>query len=423
MRLRLRHVFALAFLLTASCGKTLAPAIPRTTADGSRADAAAETRASAASLTAQLKVVGAIVTLDRHLEPRVRKNEAFYVAELALGETRTDTVPAYGTLKKIEWRHSARGQMDADDELQQVAGSAAAPTGKAEPPIGEVLAPGNHQFVFPAPPHAGRGEATFRLMAGFLPGAWWAGPDPDLWPVSSDGDGRAVDVVDWNTFTTVSAWPPDGRPYFGPDSLERIPSARRPPGDDFEARTFYEIYGDRIYARREGDTVHLNSWVVLVHGGYDKDSPYVPRVDASDPALPPDFAARLDRYPVLRSLGLVGSPIGFRTQLSIKLPDGTVFRLAATGLYPVFDPASVFRLPQLAGYVRAARSGTAYVVVRAQDSDGLQDPAILDPIGLVGLVDAGGGSPADRLARRRVLTFQVAAAPGISARAAGPVGH
>jgi hypothetical protein len=407
---------ALLFLVAAGCGKTLAPDVgPKVLSDGAGVGAAG-------SFTGRLKAVGAIVSLDRNFNPHVSRNEAFYVEELAPGESRTDTVPAYATVKKFEWRPAAPGQADDVSERRLGVGAPTEPATAtvADPPIGEVLVPGIHEFLVEAPDHAGGGQRAFRLMAGFLPDAWWAGPDPDQWPASSDGDGRAVDVLDWATFTTVPAWPPDGRRYFGPDSFAYIPSVRRPPRDDFEARTFYEIYGDRIYARREGDVVHLNSWIVMVHGGWDKDSPYTPKVDAADPGLPADFASQPDRYPVLQSLGLVGSPIGFRHRLTVKLPDGTIYRPASTNLYPIFDPTSVFRRPQVAGYVKALLPGTTYVVERAQDADGLLSPDIPDPIGLVALVDAGGGSPADRIARRRVLTFRVASPTSAVARIARP---
>lgn len=405
----------------AGCGRVIAP---DSTAPGSAASSTADgfgidpASASQPAFEARMKLVGAIVTLDRNFAPRVRKNEAFYVRQLAPGESRVDTVPAYARLEKVDWLPTTANS--GDDPGERTRGETGTnPTTLA--PGGQIFAPGNHEFILQAPAHAGGGEAHTRFMAGFLPGAWFAGPEPDRWPPSSDGDGRAVDVIDWTSFTTSPAWPPDGRPYFGPDSLRYIPSVRRPPGGDFERRTFYEIYGNRIYARREGDTVHLNAWIVLIHGGYDKDSPYAPRVDPLDPALPAGFAGNPDLYPVLNDLGLVGSPIGFRSQLTMKLANGMVFRAPSSGLYPVFDPTSVFRMPVVAGYVRAMFSGTAYLVARAQDSDGLQDPPISDPIGLVAVVDAGGGTPAERLARRRIITFQVGAGTDAElARAASP---
>lgn len=413
MRMKLRWVALAALVVAGGCSKPLALE-PSATGVGSPALDVARTSAETGSsrlFMVQLKIVGSIVTLEPDFQPRLHRNEAFFVAQL--GAAPLDTVPAYGVLEKIQWRPVMGATATYMHEPDGPAASANGPIAVPLPREGgEVFAPGMHQLTLQAPDHAGGGEATARFMAGFIPATWWAGPDPDRWPASSDGDGRAVDVIDWNTFTTVPAWPPDGRPYFDPDSLRHIPSARRPPGDDFERRTFYEIYGDRIYARREGDTVHQNSWVVLINGGYDKDSPYVPPVNPADPALPPDFAGNPGLYPVLQPQGLVGSPIGFRTQLTMKLADGTVFRLATSGLYPVFDPNSVFRLPVIAGFVRALLPGKAYVVARAQDSDGLLDAPVTDPIGIVELVDAGGGTPADRLARRKVITYRVAPATG-----------
>ncbi len=171
--------------------------------------------------------------------------------------------------------------------------------------------------------------------------------------------------------------------------------------------TVTEIDGNRIYARSEGDTVHLNSWIVACNGGYDKDSRYLPRVDASDPALPPGFAGRPDLYAVLLPQGLVGSPIGFRSQLSARLTSGEVIRWSSTGTYPDFEPMSVFRLPQVAAYWRALYPGKLYLVARAQDADGLSDFSFGDAVAIADLVDAGGGTPSDRLLRRRILTFYV----------------
>jgi hypothetical protein len=215
-----------------------------------------------------------------------------------------------------------------------------------------------------------------------------------------------VSVLDWHTFTTSPAWPPDGRNFFGPDSFRFIPSVRRAVGEDVRRRTFYEIFGDRIYARSEGDAVHLGSWIVAVTGGSDADSPYTPRVVAGDPAVPPDFASN-PAYAVLQPHGLVGSPIGFRSQLVMRLGNGTVLTQSETTTYPVYDPFSVFRNPMLSSYPRAAFPGTAYLVTRAEDSHGILSPPIPDPIGTVAHVDAGGGTPEERAARQRILVFTV----------------
>jgi hypothetical protein len=246
-------------------------------------------------------------------------------------------------------------------------------------------------------------------ISGVRPTTWWAGPDPTLWPISTDGSGgRSVDVTSWATFTTAPAWPPDGRAYFGPDSFRYIPVARRPVGEDPERRTFYEIYGDRIYARSEGDDVHLNSWVVFSLGGSDRDSPYTPRVDWSDPGLPDGFETDSITYAVLHHQSYTNSPIGFRFKLAVRLANGTITQTPVSGMFPVFDPNSVFRNPVVMGYQRMNFAGKAYLAAGAEDVDGLRDDtAFGDPVGTADRVDAGIGTPAERLARRRIIVFDV----------------
>jgi hypothetical protein len=353
-----------------------------------------------------------VVTLDRAFQPRVERDADFFiVAPMAEGSP-PDTVPAYSVLKQIWWSRvrptPAReatdlGTSEMIDDSPVILG--ALPGDSAR-----VFAPGMHELTLEAPRRAGGGTVTVRFFAGFVPGAWWAGPDPGLWPHSSDGDGRAVEVTDWSHFTTVPAWPPDDRRYFGPDSFAYLPSQRRPVHDDFTRRTFFEIFGNRIYARSEGDTVHADAWVVLFNGGYDRDSRYLPKVDPTDPGLPPGFAGSPGLYPVLIPQGLVGSPIAFRSVILTKRADGTIIRPSMTAPYPSFDPLSVFRSPFLAGYWPARFAGKSYALVQAVDSDGLSEGFIIDPVGLADRVDAGGGTPRERLQRREIVTFYVRAA-------------
>ncbi len=370
------------------------------------------------------RAVGTIVTLGRDSRPVAHPRRVFRLTqEFVPGVAPRDTVPAfslaYWSWRSLRARHGvADSTFEADlDPTRAVDVSTLAESGgdRPAPPDTQTLVPGFNLIHVTVPEQAGGGTKTLICLANFAPDTWWAGPIPGLWPLSSDGErARAVDVKDWGRFTTATAWPPDGRAYFGPDSFRYLPSMRQPLRGDDRRGTFYEIYGDRIFARSEGDTVHQNSWVVLVNGGYDKDSKYVPRVDPTDPALPAGFAADPERYAALQTLGLMGSPVGFRSLVAERLtPGGLKMIPAQTGLYPVFEPTSVFRAPRLAGYWRMYAAGKAYALARAQDADGGLDVRIRDAITLADLVDAGGGTEAERLARRKVITFYVDKAPAL----------
>jgi len=404
----LRISALLALLAAAGCAKPLAPDLAQS---GAGSDAVGAARG--VPFDTRLTIFGSIVTLDAAFEPRVDRHVTFYIAPWIEGVTPLDTVPAHATLGPIQWNPRDDGAPSgARPSLQAMPAMRDRREGTAARE-GDLLAPGVHEIVVQAPERAGGGEVTFRFMVGFAPDTWWAGPDPARWPTSSDGDGRAVDVTDWRNFATVPAWPPDGRGYFGPDSFRHLPSARRPVADDFERRTFYEIYGNRIYARSGGDTVHLNSWIVFSNGGYDKDSKYVPRVDPSDPRLPAGFADNPD-YPVLNDQGLAGSPIGFRLWVSFRLADGRLGIFPRSGLYPQYDLTLPFS-PTVAGYFPAQFLAKYYVLVQAEDSDGLQDRTVFSAATAAQLaddVDGGGGTPEQRLYRRKVMVFYVRPAPG-----------
>ncbi len=397
-------MLALAALVAAAgCRRPFAPEGERA-ARGANGEAARS--AAARGWMAWLRFSGATVSLDRNLEPR--PDRPGWTDVLAPGPEGAppDTVPAFARLEWVRWRPAAAGRSEPPAAGRAGRGEGDDPHAR-EP--GPAFAPGHHEMVLTAPAHAGGGTVTARFFSGFVPGVWWAGPDPDRWPAASDGDGRAVDVTDWASLATVPAWPPDGRATFGADSFRVIPSRRAPVGGNFDRRTFYEIHGNRIYAREENDTVHRGAWIVVSLGGYDRDSPYSPLVDPLDPALPAGYAADPGRYPVLNPAGLEGSPIGFRVRVSIKLPDGRIVRLPAGPTFPNFDPTSVFRQPQVLGYWPAQLEGRAYVEVRAVDAHGLLSPALPDPVALADRVDAGGGTPRERLERRRILTFRIAA--------------
>jgi hypothetical protein len=283
------------------------------------------------------------------------------------------------------------------------------------------VSPGVKVFTLQALDQAGGGTTVTRLFRmNFAPDTWWAGPDPDDFTGPSDGEYDSHSV-------TVASWPgPDnpvfdtnpslsGLSTFGPDSFTFRPSKRFPPKRDFERRgTFYEIYKNRLYARTEGDTVHQNSFVVLWNGGYDRDSRYIPRISRYPSGSPTDPWLSGQTGDVLTADDRVGSPIGFRSQISTRLtPLGLVNAPAQTTIYPVFEPASVFRSVSMGGYWRMNRAGKAFAVARAEDADGALDNSVGDQVKLADDVDKGLGTPEQVALRNKVLVFYVDKAPAL----------
>jgi hypothetical protein len=188
------------------------------------------------------------------------------------------------------------------------------------------------------------------------------------------------------------------------DSLTSFPATRP------ERKTFFEVYNDRLWLRAENDTVHLNSWVILPTGGFDRDSPYSVKVNT---LLLDSLIARVP-HPVLEpDADPNGSPIGFRIKIQVKDAAGQVGEPSETTTYPVFDPASVFHQPVINGYWGLTAAGKAYAVVRAEDGDGTVDRRVDhqlgQAIGIADRVDACGtcGSDEDRALRSKILTFYV----------------
>lgn len=230
------------------------------------------------------------------------------------------------------------------------------------------------------------------------PDTWFSGPDPALYPLH--GNERYVDVANWNALPPL----PDG--FLNCDSLTVLPSLRP------HRKTFYEIYGNRIYVRAENDTVSQNSWVVFTGGGSDTDSPYSVVVAPGDPALLDTIACAPNGPPwVVRPDGPNGSPIGFRSRVMSRLdPNNQLSVPSQSGLFPYYDPLSPFRLPMISTYWNMPLSGRAYAVLRAQDGEGQLDPTNpgTTAFGLADSVDLGLDTTATGRARRaKVLTFYV----------------
>ena len=377
------------------------------------------------------RATGEIVSLKPDGEPHSEGLRFFDITDTLMAGTiavAKDTVPAYSQLD-FKWHgeitqsgtfvNGYRFKLDslnfreADSSTQVVSYG----TGLAgSPPV----FPGMKVFMLQALDQAGgAGQATRRFFMNFVPDTWWAGPAPEDFPVSTDGEygSRSVDVT---------SWPGEGNPVFvtnpplpagstfGPDSFDYRPSRRRPPKRDFaRAGTFYEIYKNRLYARTDGDTVHQNSIIVLWNGGYDKDSRYIPRVDITDQHLrAPDGS--LVTGAVLDTAGRVGSPIGFRSQVSARLtPAGFRSVTAQTSIYPVYEPASVFRSPNMGGYWRMRGAGKAFALARAEDADGGLDNSVKDQMILIETLERNEGTLAEKALRNKVLVFYVDKAPAL----------
>ena len=155
--------------------------------------------------------------------------------------------------------------------------------------------PGQKIFTLRAIGQSGwRGESTRWFQMNFAPDTWFAGPDPNDPQAGwiSSGGSRYLDLsaTGWATFPGIPGT------QMSPDSALILPALRT------ERRTFFEIYNDKLYVKQEGDTVELNSWVVMPSGGFDKDSPY--RVKVNVPLLPPQLVG----LPVLTPGPPNGSP-------------------------------------------------------------------------------------------------------------------
>ncbi len=280
--------------------------------------------------------------------------------------------------------------------------------------------PGAKIFTLRAIGQSGwRGERTRWFQMNFAPDTWYSGPDPNDplagWQTSTDGNGKRYWFIDlsttgWATFAGVPGTQMSG------DSVRVLPALRP------ERKSFMEVYNDRLWLRQEGDTVHMNSWVILPTGGFDQDSPYRVRVNQNlvDPLLA--------GLPVTTPSGPNGSPIGFRIQVRVKGGTDASNRVDAPSegtTYPVMDPASVFHQPVTNGYWGMTSAGKAYAVVRAEDGDGTVDRRIDQrPDGAPGVadrVDNGVGSTEDIALRSKIMTFYVDRAPRLRT-AAGPGG-
>jgi len=416
-----RAVFALVCMtaVLTACSKPMSPVAGRP-ASGSTDETAlgwASARTHEPQVArARLRFIATVVEQDADFGTRLQRNVEYLVdAPQQSPPASIDSVPVHSILKQVRWRVPGPGGdhyfVDNHPEYD-------VDTPEFAPPTDAGLPPGVLGFRLRVPEPAGGGWIQVWVQSNLAPEFWWAGPDPSRFPASSDGDGRAVDVTDWHAFATSPAWPPDGRGYFGPDSFQFVPHRRLPVNNDLDRRTFYEIWGDRIYARSEGDVVHLGAWVVFSLGGFDADSPYKVTVSPGAATVPPGYESQPELYALLIEQGLIGSPVGFRQRVQTRLASGQVTQPSETTTTPNFDAFSVFYSPAVALYWKVTFPGKAYATGFPVDGNGLVGRTTEDLVALADRVDAGLGSAADQVLRRRVLTFYVSE-PSPLARSGG----
>ena len=270
----------------------------------------------------------------------------------------------------------------------------------------DFISPGLKKFTLRAIGQSGwRGQSTRYFQMNFAPDSWFSGPnvnDPTQgWQSYTDGLGRSNYYILPSWPSPSNAWAGIPNTQLSPDSVRLLPAVRP------ERRTFFEFYGDTIFARFEGDTVHLNSWVVIPSGGRDLDSPYKVKVGV-DPNKPVGVVTT-------PSDSANGSPIGFRSLvLTRRAVDNLPVRPSESSTFPVFDVGSVFYAPRIANYVAMNTSGKCYAYSVAEDGDGAVDRRITKnggPDVVADAVDAGQGTPEQVSIRSKILTFYVNRAP------------
>ena len=252
-----------------------------------------------------------------------------------------------------------------------------------------------------------RGEATRWFQMNFAPDTWFSGPDPNdpsaSWQTHVDGNGKRYWYLDFGSQSWKDAF------HGIPGSMMCVDSAFTLAAVRPERKTFLEAYGQRLWLRQEDDTVHMNSWVIVPGGGFDRDSPFTV---FSNMVI---FGDSLKAYPVLNPGPPNGSPIGFRIRVQVKDTRGGLTNPSETTTYPVVDPASSLDRRAINGYWGLATAGRAYAVLRAVDGDNTVDRRVDqqpgDGIGIVDRCEGGSSSPEDRALRSKVLTFYVDHAP------------
>ena len=236
-------------------------------------------------------------------------------------------------------------------------------------------------------------DSTRRFKVNYPPDSWWAGPDRDSPSLMTKPNGERYTLLagDGHLASGIVG------SLLSDDSTQVLPALRP------ERLTFFEIWKDTVYARQEGDTVHLNSWVIFHGGGFDSDSRYAVRV--SDEAHQyPGFPGG----PVYEPGPANGSAAGMRFTARVALDQGYVVAYPKTQLLPMFEAGYVPAL-NIGAYSGAVYAGRFFSVAIAEDGNGSQDlrAASNGGIDLVQRVENGTATPEEQALRSKVLTFYV----------------
>jgi hypothetical protein len=265
------------------------------------------------------------------------------------------------------------------------------------------LTAGTKQFTLLTVGQSGwRSKLTRFFQMNFAPDDWFSGPDLNdpQWQTYQDLNGHRYwyQDVEWSADPALGGVNRVGGlqgTLLSPDSTSMLPAVRP------ERRTFFEIYANRIWAHQEGDTVNLNSWVVVPSGGTDLDSPYSPQVDS----------LRVHPSGTVFTAGPPnGSPIGFRYRIATLKANGQLLAPSESATYPDYRGNSSFFLNNISCYVPMSATGKCYLYTAAQDGDGTVDRRISRAGGAAFIaehVDAGGGDLLEREARSKILVFYV----------------
>ena len=242
----------------------------------------------------------------------------------------------------------------------------------------------------------GTRDSTRRFQLNYAPDTWFAGPDPNSISLTPKANGERYATLDPSGHLPA----PITGSLLSDDSVLVLPALRR------ERNTFFEIWEDTIWVRSDGDTVHMNSWVVLSGGGFDRDSRYGVRVNPL--VYDPDYTPVTPHGPVLTPGPANGSPIGFRSRILMSLaPTNQRSISQQTTMYPIFDPNDVFHKPVISGYHPVFQAGRAFATMQAEDADGDADQRVDDGRELVLAVEDHTATPAQVALRSKVMTFYV----------------